>query len=170
MAWTKLCAALLVLRTGAYQAGERPVLGTNAPPPTSRKPQAFSVAQRTEQQSRLGVTIKYLAPLAERLGISFAERQRRKTSSEDDAYWEHKDGKWEFGEWVDGEWKADKSAGDMPPWLKAEMNPDGSLKKMGTFGVASAAVLLATLFALARTRSRDFLRERRSRATFGHSA
>ena len=129
MAWTKLCAALLVLRTGAYQAGERPVLGTNAPPTTSRKPQAFSVAQRTEQQSRLGVTIKYLAPLAERLGISFAERQRRKTSSEDDAYWEHKDGKWEFGEWVDGEWKADKSAGDMPPWLKAEMNPDGSLKK-----------------------------------------
>ncbi len=42
--------------------------------------------------------------------------------------------------------------------------------ELGKRVAALEAVLLATPFALARTRSRDFLRERRSRATFGHSA
>ena len=133
MASTKLCVALLVLRTGAYQTGERPVLGTQEPPPKVQPRTVSSrgsVAQRTETQAALGVTVKYLSPIHQVVGVNFAERARRKIEHKqdtDDAYWEHKNGKWEFGEWVDGVWKADKSAGDMPPWLKAEMNPATAL-------------------------------------------
>jgi hypothetical protein len=129
-AWTKLCAALLVLRSGAYRTGDRPVLGGDLKPPSLGRRSSGSVAQRTEQQAGSGVTIKYVSLRRDTHGVSFAERRQRKTDGEDDAYWEEQSpGKWEFGEWVTGVWKADKSAGSMPPWLKDTLNEDGSVKK-----------------------------------------
>ena len=129
------CASLLVQQAQAYHAmqpEDRHVLIGSLPArkETMRKHSGRkSVAHIAESQAAKGVTIKYLTAFDAANGRpgdlrkSFIATRRKMTDGDeqdDESFWDQKDGKWEFGKFADGEWTVDKSAGDRPPWLKAD--------------------------------------------------
>ena len=126
------CASLLVQQAQAYHAmqpedrhvfiGSLPARKETMRKHSGRK----SVAHNVESQAAKGVTIKYLTAFEGRPGDlrkSFIATRRKMTDGDeqdDESFWDQKDGKWEYGKFADGEWTVDKTAGDRPPWLKAD--------------------------------------------------
>ena len=154
------CASLLAQQAQAYHAmlpGDRHLVVGSLPvrkEAMRKHPGRKSVAQKVESQAAKGVTIKYLTSFEGRPGDlrkSFIATRRKMTDGDeqdDESFWDQKDGKWEYGKFVDGEWTVDKSAGDRPPWLKKDGADDadddyvaGGIRRCGfTWDDAAAKV------------------------------
>ena len=154
------CASLLAQQAQAYHAmlpGDRHLVVGSLPvrkEAMRKHPGRKSVAQKVESQATKGVTIKYLTSFEGRPGDlrkSFIATRRKMTDGDeqdDESFWDQKDGKWEYGKFVDGEWTVDKSAGDRPPWLKKDGADDadddyvaGGIRRCGfTWDDAAAKV------------------------------
>lgn len=101
-----------------------------------------------------GVTIKYLTAFEAQPGSprkAFIATRRKMVDGDDEddeSFWDQRDGKWEYGKFVDGEWTVDKTAGDRPPWLSKDGEKEeddnyvaGGIKRCGfTWDDAAAKV------------------------------